>query len=205
MGGPIGFHVRFLSLNMDTLSLVCFPSIPSNGHVFQSCVCSKNRVPPDLSSFPCKSGHIMGYATFMSSSSSSMALGAASADGFGLRRRLAPGGSATFRPWEAQMFRDFLLKPLSQRNSPSENPLNSDVLIRKRLIQIYFTGNGFRDLIRKILIQIIPSLHTLHLGGQFWPTDHEKTDIKELRRSRRAIRISRTNLMNPLLWSDFLS
>jgi hypothetical protein len=26
-----------------------------------------------------------------------------------------------------------------------------------------------------------------------------------LRRSRRAIRISRTNLMNPLLWRDFLS
>ena len=159
----------------------------------------------DLSSFLCKSGHIMRYATFMSISSSSMALGAASADGFGLRRRLAPGGSATFRPWEEQMFRDFLLKPLSQRNSPSENPLNSDVLIRKRLIQVYFTGNWFRDLIRKILIQIIPSLHTLLLGGQFWPTDHEKTDIKELRRSRRAIRISRTNLMNPLLWRDFLS
>ena len=39
-----------------------------------------------------------------------MALGAASADGFGLRRRLAPGGSATFRPWEAQMFRDFFTK-----------------------------------------------------------------------------------------------
>jgi hypothetical protein len=137
LGGPIGFHVRFLSLNMDTLSLVCFPSIPLNGHVFQSCVCSKN----DLSSFLCKSGHIMRYATFMSISSSSMALGAASADGFGLRRRLAPGGSATFRPWEEQMFRDFLLKPLSQRNSPSENPLNSDVLIRKRLIQVYLTGN----------------------------------------------------------------